>query len=122
MAVVTTGSVTSLDFRILDMSVWGYWLYLTEVTPTHVAGDYRYAGSPGSVTEFFGNGFARAGNGGLVSGTVTGFRESLDGALGVQVEGLDVSVAQLNVWVSRGQTEAALQTLLAGADTILGSP
>lgn len=123
MAVVTSGTVTNLDFRAWDLSVWGYWLYLTEVTSTHVSGDYRFAGNPGYITEFFGSGFARNGsNGGVVSGTVTGFRESLDGALVGQVEGLNVSVAQLNLWVGYSQTEAALQTLLAGADTILASP
>lgn len=121
MATITSGSVYAMNFNLGEIGAWSY-LTLTRQDGTYTAGDLRTLGLPNAVTEFFGHGFGYDRLGAPVEGVVNGYRESLDGAMLIEVSGLSVAVSQVNDWVARNASAEALQTLLAGPDRITGSP
>jgi Ca2+-binding RTX toxin-like protein len=122
MTVVIGGTGAALDFRNVDIGNWYYSLTLTARNSTYSAGDYRLNGQSSYVTEFFGSGFTYDASGLPNGGIVNSFRESNFGAQLFRVEGLNVSVNQLLTWSANRQTETAFVTLLAGSDSITGSP
>ncbi|MFC7607949.1 hypothetical protein [Teichococcus aestuarii] len=121
MAVVRAGDAFPISFEASNIGTWA-WLWPTGTRPDYFAGDYRFLGQPGSRTEFFGYGITYTAEGLPVGGTVTGYRETLNGMLSVEVTGVSVSVPQLNNWTVRNASMEAMQTLLAGGDHISGSP
>ncbi len=121
MAQITWGNITPLDFfqlnlsDILDLTV-------TARSATRIAGDYRLTGEPEVGNVFLGSGFtfdaAGLPNGGVVSSIVL----SDGGGLTGRIDGLAIPATQLIDLARSGNDEVARATLLAGDDTIIGSP
>ena len=121
MARLISGTEFSLDFRDYDISMYGF-MHFSAARPGYFAGDYRDFGLPEFLSEFFGSGFTYDANGEPVRGTITAFQDSFAGALIDRLEGIAVSVPQFVAWINSGDTETAYATMLAGNDTIVGSP
>ena len=120
MAKVSGGTVYPLEFGSVPIWLYAY-LHPTVTKPDHFAGDYRDLDAPELVSDFYGRDF-RYEDGGIASGTITAFQDRFEGALIQRFDGVSVSVARFADLIIGFDTDAAYGFLLAGNDTILGTP
>jgi Ca2+-binding RTX toxin-like protein len=73
------------------------------------------------VQELIGSGFVFAGEGDIVSGTLTQTRNWLDGALQYEISGLSHSVPSITSFFDAGDWQGLLNFLFSGSDMINGS-
>jgi Ca2+-binding RTX toxin-like protein len=86
-----------------------------------VASASQFTLDDGPWLEEFQGQFTYDGNGNLAGGTVTAWRESLDGELVFEASGFSVPVATFLDWVNNSDNDSARSTILGGADSIVGS-
>jgi hypothetical protein len=120
MAKVSGGTQYPLEFGSVPIWLYAY-MYPTVTNPDHFAGDYRELDTPEFVSDFYGRNF-RYTDGGIAGGTITAFKDSFEGALIQRFDNVSVPVAQFAEWIFGFDTDAAYGAMLAGNDTILGTP
>ncbi|HEX5328277.1 MAG TPA: calcium-binding protein [Acetobacteraceae bacterium] len=97
------------------------YLFPTTEAADYAAGDYRLIGAPSLVDEFRGNGFTYNALGVPTGGTVSEYRETLNGNLVLDLSGGAIRVTDLEAWSSANAGGLAAGTVFAGDDTIQGT-
>jgi Ca2+-binding RTX toxin-like protein len=113
MTTVVSSSNNSLDMRLISFGdIDG-----AEITTTATKITLDYGGG---YKEVFGGSFQYNGDGDLIGGTLTSYAEIENGVTLVTVTG-SVPAMTFLAWFEAGDEAAALNHLLAGADSITGS-
>jgi serralysin len=116
MARVTAGTSVALRLDSLDVTnlVDGI---ITSATLNQVIIDI----GGGYLETFTGTGFAFGPNGLPTGGTITGIRETLNGAVTFDLTDINVPTSQFVGWAQTAATATALNTIFGGNDDIRGS-
>lgn len=115
MAQLTTGTGFPLRFDDLDLSV-----LLAGQVATANGTTFTVSFPDGYRETLSGTGFTYNFLGIPRGGTITGFRETLNGATTFEVTGLSISITEFISLAQSGGTSAALQGLLRANDGLIG--
>lgn len=118
MAFLRAGDA-GLDVTQANIQAYQF-LTVSELTPTAVTADFRAIGQPGYVVRFTGTGLGGSVEAGQVTGTLTGLRETLNGALLFELTGVAVSAQTVLGLIAAGSDGAAASLVLGGDDVVQG--
>ena len=120
MARLTAGSLVGFDNLDLPLALLRFIAFI-EREPGYVSGDFRELDAPELTAELFGTGFRYGDTGALVAGTVTGLRLRAFGETYFTLQELSIGVPRL-VEIIFADDESGWAAVLAGNDTLIGSP
>ncbi|WP_340313543.1 calcium-binding protein [Rhizorhabdus argentea] len=115
MVQFTTGASAYVDFTDLDLS-----LLLDGDIASRSSSRLVVDVDVGDHVTFTGFGFTYDSFGDPVGGTITGISETIFGQTLFQITGMNTQVGQFVDWVVRGADFEAIDTILAGNDSITG--